>query len=827
MSTSEPSSAKLIRAAAEAMAPAIPGCANILAAGSRMNGQNGKRAASLKGINLFGPLIVEHWLTRLSRQEAAVQVAELIALSRVLPAESRREAGEAVEELAKDASEADRALAMEYLTAIPLSVRRSLILDRTTGRPTIHPELSTDNERSLYRMLPADVPPFPIGAMVPGTSYELQELIGIGGFGAVYKARNRFEQNQPPRAIKFCLDSSMLATLYRERAMLDRLMAVGHKNWSNRIVRLYGYALEVQPAFLVYEYVAGGDLTSHLTATRQKTGRGFRPRIALELVRQVAEALAFAHSQGLVHRDLKPANILVSGSTIKLTDFGIGGVVATHVARGGGSGSISGAASAADQASVFRGSGTPLYMSAEQRRGENPDPRHDLFSLGVVWYQLLVGDVTRELHPGWPDELTEEFRIPREHIELIQRCVGYFKKRPANAGELLGQLPPPPQATATTPGAPQAGQKAAATTPASEYERLKSLMDEQIEHEAWHRAQETVNTLLQWKVDDQRVLEAKSRVDAHLARSPQLEIACFREHTGWVRTVAMASDGRSALSGGDDATLRLWDLIERKCLMVLRGHTGAVMSAALTKNGRRALSAGWDGSMRWWDLGTGKELKAAKTAGKSLKCIALCPDGRHALCGGDEHEIRIWDLNRGSEIGRLKGHSDMVHSLCVSPNGRLAASASDDKTVRLWELAAHREVRCCRGHTDTVTSVIFSPDSKWVASGSSDMTVRLWAVEDGAELGRLAAHRNWVNAIALAADGQRLLTASGGEIRDGQFEDGYDTSVRVWDTESGKELMCLLGHQASVTCVAATPDGRYAVSGSLDCTVRLWDLAPK
>jgi WD40 repeat protein len=821
---SEPSSAMLIRVAAEAMAQAIPGCADILAAGSRSNGQNGRRGPSLKGLNLFGPLIVEQWLGRLSKQEVADQVAELIALSRVLPAESRREASAAVEELAREASEADRALAMEYLTAIPLAVRRSLILDRTTGRPTIHPELSTDNERSLYRMLPADVPPFPIGVMVPGTSYELQELIGIGGFGAVYKARNRFEQNQPPRAIKFCLDSSMLATLYRERAMLDRLMAVGHKNWSNRIVRLYGYALEVQPAFLVYEYVAGGDLTSHLTATRQKTGRGFRPRIALEIVRQVAEALAFAHSQGLVHRDLKPANILVSGSTIKLTDFGIGGVVATHVARGGGSGSISGAASAADQASVFRGSGTPLYMSAEQRRGENPDPRHDLFSLGVVWYQLLVGDVTRELHPGWPDELTEEFRTPREHIEVIQRCVGYFKKRPLNAGELLALLPPPPPSPAITSGTPQAQHRPGGNAAAEEYARLKSILSEQIEHEAWHRARETVTTLLQRKVDDQRVLDAKSLVDAHLANSPQPEIACFRDHTGWVRTVAMAADGRSALSGGDDATLRHWDLVERKCLRVLGGHTGAVMSAAMTKNGRRALSAGWDGSMRWWDLATGKELRVFK-AGKSQKCVALGADGRHALSGGDEFEIRLWDLNRGVETARLKGHNDMVHALAVSPNGRLAVSGSDDKTVRIWDLTSRSELRCCHGHTDTVTTVAFSPDGNWVASGSSDMTVRLWAVEDGAELCRLAAHRNWVNALALTADGQRLLTASGGEIKNGQFEDGYDTSVRVWDTESGREFGCLLGHLASVTCVAATSDGRYAISGSLDCTVRLWDLA--
>jgi hypothetical protein len=101
-------------------------------------------------------------------------------------------------------------------------------------------------------------------------------------------------------------------------------------------------------------------------------------------------------------------------------------------------------------------------MSLEQRHGEAPDPRHDLYSLGVLWYQLLVGDVRRELHHGWSRELEAKFATPREHIELIQRCVGWVEERPRNAGELLAELQPlrAPSAradVATTPAAaPQA-----------------------------------------------------------------------------------------------------------------------------------------------------------------------------------------------------------------------------------------------------------------------------------------------------------------------------------------------------------------------------------
>jgi hypothetical protein len=107
-------------------------------------------------------------------------------------------------------------------------------------------------------------------------------------------------------------------------------------------------------------------------------------------------------------------------------------------------------------------------MSPEQRRGEPPDPRQDLYSLGVMWYQLLVGDVTRELHPGWARELEARHQVPREHIELIARCVGWLDERPRDARALLPDLralageaaeptsarptpPPPPTVLAVTP----------------------------------------------------------------------------------------------------------------------------------------------------------------------------------------------------------------------------------------------------------------------------------------------------------------------------------------------------------------------------------------
>src|SRR5712692_8546659 len=531
MSESKGSPAILVQLAAEGIAAVIGGCSKVLSSRQKPASPPALGVTPIKGINYFGPHIINRWMAGLGTSSPMDQIETLIQLSSMPVAESRQEAAQAVDRFAPDASPEDKTLAVEYLSAIPLAVRKALVPDKDTAQLTLPQTFPGDQERSWVRLLPPDVPPFPIGSELAGTSYQLEELLGIGGFGAVYKAKNRFEQNQPPRAIKFCLDAAMVPTLQRERDILDRLMSVPGSVWSNRIVRLYGYTFEAHPPFLVYEYVPGGDLTSHLTATRQQTGRGFRPALALELIRQVVEALAFAHQQGMVHRDLKPANVLVSGSAIKLTDFGVGGVTSSHAVRNTqAGGSFFGQLSAHEQVSLFRGSGTPLYMSPEQRRGDQPDPRHDLYSLGVMWYQLLVGDVTRELHPGWPDELTEEFQVPPEHIEIIQRCVGYFKKRPAGGAELLELLRPSAMsatASATTAARPRLSAVErpptdGAQNQAAEFERLKLLLADQIDKEAFAEARETVASILRIKPDDQESLEAQAFIDETLGAAHEV-----------------------------------------------------------------------------------------------------------------------------------------------------------------------------------------------------------------------------------------------------------------------------------------------------------------
>jgi serine/threonine protein kinase len=429
----------LLRLAMDAIAPLVGGCAGVLAgvgvglvAGPAAGGAAAVAAGGAvnRAIDYFGPDIASRWFGWLRGRPPAEQEARVCELEAMPPAAILETARRELQKSAPRASAKDIERAAEYLSAIPAAVRRSMVRSRD-GTKSLSRAVSLAAPDLLLQLLPTDAPPYQIGSDVrtaDGGTFRLEELIGTGGFGAVYRARMAGMQHLPV-AVKFCLDPALVGTLRKEKEALDRLRsnAAWAKSWPASIVRLYGFNLAHETPFLVYEYVPGGDLGSQMLAAHQKGG--WKPDFVLKVMRKVADALALAHAQGIVHRDIKPANVLVGeGNVLKLADFGIGAAV-PHPQSGNKS------VSASQAASRYRGAGTPLYMSPEQRRGEAADPRQDVYSLGVMWYQLLVGDVSRELEHGWEDELAER-GVPMEQVALIKRCVGRLAGRPNDGGEL-------------------------------------------------------------------------------------------------------------------------------------------------------------------------------------------------------------------------------------------------------------------------------------------------------------------------------------------------------------------------------------------------------
>jgi mono/diheme cytochrome c family protein len=294
--------------------------------------------------------------------------------------------------------------------------------------------------------------------------------------------------------------------------------------------------------------------------------------------------------------------------------------------------------------------------------------------------------------------------------------------------------------------------------------------------------------------------------------------APFSGHTGVVGSIAFAPDGKLAVSGGEDQTVRLWKVADGSEVQRFTGHTEEVLSVAFRPDGKQVVSGSRDRTVRVWDVESGKELLRLTGHTDRVSSVAFAPDGRHILSGGWDQTVRLWDAESGKEVQRCTGHTDRVSSVAFAPDGASALSGGHDGSVRRWDLATAREIGRYEGHTREVYAVAFSPDGRRALSGGNDRTVRLWDVATGKELRRFEGHANAVILVAFSPDGRQALSGSS------QYRSS-DRFLRVWDADSGKELASFGDGTDKVYGGAFSPDGRLALTGASGQALRLWQLA--
>jgi serine/threonine protein kinase len=268
------------------------------------------------------------------------------------------------------------------------------------------------------------------GRFTPGQiiaqRYRVVALAGRGGMGEVYRAED-LTLGQVV-ALKFLPDtlSQDAAALARFHAEVRTARQVSHPN----VCRMFDIGESDGTLFLTMEYVDGEDLASVV----RRIGR-LSPDKATEIARQICAGLAAAHERGVIHRDLKPANVMLDGAgKIRLTDFGLAGIAA----------SIKGAEARA---------GTPAYMAPEQLAGRDVSTKSDIYSLGLVLYEILTGkrafeaatlpELMKQRESG---AITNPSTLVRDLDPLIERVIlrcleADPEKRPASALQVAAALP--------------------------------------------------------------------------------------------------------------------------------------------------------------------------------------------------------------------------------------------------------------------------------------------------------------------------------------------------------------------------------------------------
>ena len=316
---------------------------------------------------------------------------------------------------------------VSLLSAIPMTTRRAITRPDDGGVPSTLLSQLPRTQTDLLRFVPLRPPRFEPGDQVPGNDYRVDLLLGQGGFAEVWRAQHIIRTGQPPVALKFCLEPELLVSLKTEIKLLDTLP---EPTRSDGFVRLLDTGYSSEPPFLVYEYVDGGDLVSWLAGFE---GKPPPVRDVVRILSSTARAMAIAHEHGIAHRDLKPANLLLTrDGRVKVADLGIGAIMAGAEEQSEFAGGIT-------DSTVLRGAHTPLYADPLSESGGTAEPQTDVYAMGVIAYQLLVGNITRRIGPAWEGELRQH-KVSDDLIEIIRACTELRSKRVANAGELLQRL---------------------------------------------------------------------------------------------------------------------------------------------------------------------------------------------------------------------------------------------------------------------------------------------------------------------------------------------------------------------------------------------------
>ncbi|MFF1787681.1 NB-ARC domain-containing protein [Kitasatospora sp. NPDC058243] len=213
------------------------------------------------------------------------------------------------------------------------------------------------------------------------------------------------------------------------------------------------------------------------------------------------------------------------------------------------------------------------------------------------------------------------------------------------------------------------------------------------------------------------------------ARSPEDSVPSGTGHVGAV--VSVSTGAVLAASGGEDGTVKVWDLVSHRLVTSVHGHTGWVFATALTGDASLLASAGEDGVIRFWRPRTGELVGILTGHDRRVRALTFTPNGRHLLSAAEDGHVHVWDVERLTISHSLATCGTPLWAVAIDATGSMVAASGEDEFVRLYDFRTGALLDEKAAHRDWVRSVAFSSTGTLLASGSGDRSVALWDTDGG------------------------------------------------------------------------------------------------
>jgi WD40 repeat protein len=617
--------------------------------------------------------------------------------------------------------------------------------------------------------------------------------------------------------------------------------------------------------YFAMEYVKGVPIIEHCD------GQKLAIEERLKLFLAVCEAIQHAHQKAIIHRDIKPSNILVliegKKAVPKVIDFGIAKALSQPLTE---------RTLVTEQGQFV---GTPEYMSPEQAdlTSQDIDTRSDIYSLGVVLYELLTGvlpfdakslreggvdhirHVIREEEPKTPStrltslgEQAKEVATRRRmevqtlrrqlHRELEWIPLKAMRKERSHRYRSASELADDIQNYLN--GAPLiAG-------PESAMYRVKKFVRKHagpvatlVLMAAVIMLGFVVSTTMYFRAEEARQKETAARTQAQQAQANESQLRRQAEAKELaMRQLAYASDmslAQQALAMNDlgrarrlleghrpapgEVDLRgwewryLWQECRSDALGDLCHYSNSAASVAYSPDGRVLAVARYQGPVEIWDVPGHKRIATLQPNEGHL--VAFSPHG-DLLATDAGNQVRLWRTGTWDLVGQLITLPGNVAFLKFSPDGTRLASLSFPDEVTVWEVDQWAVVRRIRGVRVWAYSgtLDFSPDSKALAIGDADHHLQVIDLASGNTSFNIPeAHSEGITAVAWSPNGSVIASGSGYS----------DSSIRLWDAASGKVIGAMEGHTSWICQLIFSTDGQRLYSASADQTIRIWDVGQR